>query len=128
MSLTNERLLILPFDGAEVFSSTGAWLAEELGASALLYAAVAYFSFDDEFPAQQMMDNHAELHKQILWWLEDIYTSVAYLFQMVRDYHAGNVLNEVVYDPDSEALYTTSRRDPATLTSYCGFARGRLRR
>jgi hypothetical protein len=85
----------------------GRSLADKLGASELLYAAVAYFSFDEEFYAQSMIDANPELEEEIMWWLDDIYSNLYNLFGHIRTYHHGKNLEHVVFDDEGEALYVS---------------------
>lgn len=90
----------------------GIKLAERIGASELLYAAVALFSFDDSGVAEAIIDSNGLLEEDILWWLDDILSSLCNLFSHVRTFHNGQELDEVVFDSEEEALYITSKTRP----------------
>lgn len=90
----------------------GMKLAALIGASELLYAAVALFSFDDSGPGEAVIDANGKLEEDIIWWLDDILSSHCNLFQHVRTFHNGQELDEVVFDTEEEALYISSRARP----------------
>lgn len=73
-------ILNLPYDGA--FNMLGSNLAEHIGASPLLYAALAYFVFDESFFLEDLSDNYPELEEDLMWWLEDFYSSH---YRMIED-------------------------------------------
>ena len=87
-------------------------LAQHLGASELLYAAVAYYSFDEQFFAQTFIDNNPELEEDIMWWLDDIYSSFYNYFEHIKAYHHGKDLEHVVFDDADSALYVSSTSRP----------------
>lgn len=109
MPLPNDRLLILPLDHSEVFSTDGSKLAARLGPSELIYAAVAMFSFDDTGVAESLIDSNPLLEYDIIYWLEDALTSMAQLFLNIRTFHNEQVLDEVVFDIAAETLYVSSK-------------------
>lgn len=109
MSLTRDKLLILPLDPSEAFSETGRKLAARLGASELFYAAVAMLSFDDTGVAESLIDSNTVLEHDIINWLEDVLTSFAQLFLNIRTFHNEQELDEVVYDVAAETLYVSSK-------------------
>lgn len=119
MSLNRNNLLIIPFEHSGAFSSLGDKLAQRLGASELLYAAVAYYSWENELFAQSLIDNNPELTEEIMWWLEDILTSYYSLFNHIRTFHNGQDLDQVVYDAPEETLYVSSKARPV----FCGHRR-----
>lgn len=90
----------------------GMKLADLIGASELLYAAVALFSFDDSGPGEAIIDANGKLEEDILWWLDDILSSHCNLFQHVRTFHHGQELDEVVFDSEEAALYISSKARP----------------
>ncbi len=108
MSSMIPKLLIERLEYADVFNRIGQELADQLGASVLLYAAIAYFSFDEEFHAQSLLDNHSELEEEIMWWLDDVYSSYYNFFRNLRTYHDGNTLTQVVYESDDGSIYIQS--------------------
>lgn len=112
MSLTRNSLLILPLEPSEAFSTHGDQLAKLIGASELLYAAVALFSFDDSGAGEAIIDANGLLEEDILWWLDDVLSSHCNLFEHVRTFHNGQELDEVVFDPEEEALYISSKARP----------------
>lgn len=65
----------------------GDGLAERMGASALLYAAIAYYVFCDTFYLDDMTDNDPDIAEDLVWWLEDIYSSFYDLFSNLRKYY-----------------------------------------
>lgn len=109
MSLARSNLLILPLEHSEAFSSLGMKLAKRIGASELIYAAVALFSFDDSSVAEAIIDSNGFLEHDIINWLEDALTSLAHLFNHARNFHDGQELDEVVFDVEAEALYISSK-------------------
>lgn len=109
MAFTRNTLLILPLEPSEVFSANGQLLANRLGASELVYAAVAMLSFDDTGVAESMIDSNPLLEYDIIYWLEDVLTSLAQLFLNIRTFHNEQELDEVVYDVAAETLYVTSK-------------------
>lgn len=123
MSSMIPRLLIERLEYADVFSSLGHRLADQLGASVLLYAAISYYAFDEEFNAQSLIDNHSELEEEIMWWLEEIFTSHCNFFRDIRTYHDGNDLTQIVYEPSDGSLYIESAPTPELLRSRFRFAR-----
>ena len=109
MSLTQEKLLIVPLEHSEAFSGSDIKLANKLGASELIYAAVSVFSFDQSGPAESLIDSNPDLEHDVINWLEDVLTSLAHLFLNIRTFHNEQELDEVVYDAPAETLYVTSK-------------------
>lgn len=109
MSLTRNNLLILPLEPSEVFSTHGNKLAKRIGTSELIYAAIALFSFDDSGVAEAIIDSNGNLEGDIIYWLEDMLTSLARLFNQVRTFHDGQELDEVLYDVEAETLFVSSK-------------------
>lgn len=105
----------------------GHGLAEHIGASALLYAAVAYFVFDDSFFLEDIAENNPELQEELHWWCEDIYSSFYTIFDNLRTFYettdksAGPTpswyrlapfrLLKVVYWHPDEDVYIQASRD-----------------
>jgi len=101
----------------------GKMLADRIGASALLYAAVAYFVFDESFYIDDMLEHHPELHEEIMWWLEDICPTFYDLFTNLRTYYepaasstetspARFELLAVRYTEPDEEILIVATRDP----------------
>lgn len=99
----------------------GKKLADHIGASALLYAAIAYFVFDDSFYLEDIKENNPDLEEELHWWCEDIYSSFYTLFENLRTFYETSdkssgasenwrtrkpfhLLKVVYYEPD-EDLY-----------------------
>lgn len=90
----------------------GQKLAARIGASELLYAAVALFSFEDSGPGEAIIDANGKLEEDIIWWLDDVLSSYYNLFEHVRTFHNGQELDEVVFDSEEETLYISSKARP----------------
>lgn len=88
MSLTGLRSIILnlPFDVA--FRMLGSKIAEQIGATPLLYAALAYFVFDESFFLEDLSDNYPDLESDLNWWLEDFYSDYYSVLNDLRIYYA----------------------------------------
>ncbi|MNZ13963.1 hypothetical protein D3C78_308760 [compost metagenome] len=65
----------------------GRKLADQIGASALLYAAIAYFVFDESFYLEDLSDNYPDLNEELTWWCDDIYSTFYDLFQNLRTFY-----------------------------------------
>ncbi len=107
--------LTLPYDQA--FQFVGGPLADQLGASALLYAAIAYYVFDDSFFAEDLLDHHPEDQEALLAWLQDLYDNVGSLFDSLRAYYERQTISsyhllQVYYRRDAEELYVIAANDP----------------
>lgn len=105
----------------------GKKLADHIGASALLYAAIAYFVFDDAFYLEDINDNNPDMEEELNWWCDDIYSTFYTLFENLRTFYettdkssgAGQnwrtrkpfSLLKVVYAEDDEDLYIQASRD-----------------
>lgn len=90
----------------------GQKLADHIGASGLLYAAIAYFSFDESFFAESLIDNYPEMEEELLWWLDDIYVSLYNFFENVRKFFDGNYIDKFIYDDGEETVYITGTPRP----------------
>jgi hypothetical protein len=108
MSMSYERLIVFQVEFRSAFNAVGVKLSTVIGASSLIYAAIAYYSFDEEFYMQSIIDSYAEFEESLLWWLEDIYSELYNLFDHIRAYHRGNHFKEVFYDPEDGSLYVAS--------------------
>lgn len=109
MRLNSNRLIVLELEYNRAFSMLGQQLAEELGAQFLIYAAVAYYSFDEEFYMQSVIDSNPQREESIMWWLDDIYSELYNFFENIRTYHSGNQIEEVVFDSEVDTIYVSSR-------------------
>lgn len=105
----------------------GKKLADHIGASALLYAAIAYFVFDDSFYLEDINENNPDLEEELNWWCDDIYSTFYTLFDNLRTFYettdkpSGSGQNwrtrkpfsllKVVYSEDDEDLYIQASRD-----------------
>lgn len=105
----------------------GKKLADQIGASALLYAAIAYFVFDDSFFLEDIADNNPDLQEELTWWCDDIYSTFYTLFENLRTFYettepsVGALTNwrtrrpfqllKVVYAEFDEDLYIQATRD-----------------
>lgn len=100
----------------------GQKLAARIGASELLYAAVALFSFEDSGPGEAIIDANGKLEEDIIWWLDDVLSSYYNLFEHVRTFYNGQELDEVVFDSEEETLYISGKARPVL------YSRGRSTR
>lgn len=110
----------LPFD--EAFQTFGETLAERLGASALLYAAIAYYVFDDSFFVEDLIDHNPELAEPIVAWMEDLYCAFGNILYQLRVYYAKDTFHsesestyqllKVNYVSTDEDLYVSATCDP----------------
>lgn len=93
----------------------GETLADQIGASALLYAAIAYFVFDDEFFIEDLTENYPERYDEIMWWLEDIHSTFYELFGNIRVYYeTTEEAHRASHRPHRcQRSYRTSGRHPA---------------
>ncbi|MNO19219.1 hypothetical protein D3C76_89470 [compost metagenome] len=112
----------------------GRKLADIIGASALLYAAVAYFVFDDAFFLEDLSENYPDLEEDLTWWCDDFYAEHYTLLQNLRIFYettddrprphspacrrrfevnqpSFRLLKVVYHEPD-EDMYITASRDP----------------
>lgn len=112
MSMPSERLIVFHLEFKSAFNAVGLKLSTAIGASSLIYAAIAYYSFDDEFYMQSIIDSYSEFEDSLIWWLEDIYTECYNLFGHIRAYHRGNHFKEVFYDTEDGSLYVASDKSP----------------
>jgi hypothetical protein len=124
MSLIRKDLLILPLEYTEVFCERGDKLAKLVGASALLYAAIAMISFDNTGPAEAIIDSSGLVPEDIIWWLEDVMITNPHLFQNVRTFHHGQELVHVLFEAGDSTLYVSSTARPL-LRDHPGFSRRR---
>jgi hypothetical protein len=105
----------------------GKKLADHIGASALLYAAIAYFVFDDAFYLEDINDNNPDMEEELNWWCDDIYSTFYTLFDNLRTFYETtdkssgsgqnwrtrkpfSLLKVVYWEPD-EDLYIQASRD-----------------
>jgi hypothetical protein len=105
----------------------GKKLADHMGASALLYAAIAYFVFDDSFYLEDITDNNPDMEEELQWWCDDIYSTCYTLFDNLRTFYettdksSGSgtnwrtrkpfrLLTVVYYEPDEDLYIQASRR------------------
>lgn len=100
MSLTGLRSIILnlPFDVA--FRMLGSKIAEQIGATPLLYAALAYFVFDESFFLEDLSDHYPELESDLNWWLEDFYSDFHVVLEDLRHYYATPLQDVVSHRPN----------------------------
>lgn len=105
----------------------GKKLADHIGASALLYAAIAYFVFDDSFYLEDINENNPDMEEELMWWCDDIYSTFYTLFENLRTFYettdksSGPAQNwrtrkpfsllKVVYAEFDEDLYIQASRD-----------------
>lgn len=104
----------------------GRGLADHIGASALLYAAIAYFVFDDSFYLEDIVENNPDLEEDLQWWCEDIYSSFYTIFDNLRTFYettdkpAGpptgrfsrppfRLLKVIYWEPDEDVYIQASR-------------------
>ncbi|MNB58685.1 hypothetical protein D3C87_364130 [compost metagenome] len=104
----------------------GAKLADQIGASALLYAAIAYFVFDEAYFLEDISDNNPELLEELTWWCEDIYSTFYKLFENLRTFYETtepstgspkdwrarrpfHLLSVIYWEPDENVFITASR-------------------
>lgn len=106
----------------------GESLAECIGASALLYAAIAYFVFDDSYYMDDIIENNPDIEDQLRWWLDDIQSSFFEIITNLRryyetDYEAARHISPsspkrayeliaVRYREADEDLFIAATRDP----------------
>lgn len=102
----------------------GASLANQIGASALLYAVIAYIVFDEAFYLEDIIEHHPDLYDDMTWWQDDIYSTYYSLFQNLRTFYETTEttssshgtrknpfkLLKVVYDSYGENIYITASR------------------
>lgn len=119
-------VLTLPYKQA--FNMFGESLAECIGASALLYAAIAYFVFDDSYYMDDIIENNPDIEDQLRWWLDDIQSSFFEIITNLRryyetDYEAARHISPsspkrayeliaVRYREADEDLFIAATRDP----------------
>jgi len=84
-------------------------LAGCIGASAMLYAAIAYFVFDEAFYIEDLLENHPEEEDEIRWWLDDIQSTFFDVFTNLRRYY------ETDYDGVSRTPQATRTQRPYVL-------------
>lgn len=106
----------------------GRKLADQIGASALLYAAVAYFVFDDAFFLEDISENNPELEEELTWWCEDIFSTLYDLFMNLRKFyettepssraaedwridHPFRLLKVIYIEPDEDVYISASRNE-----------------
>lgn len=110
----------------------GRRLAEQIGASALLYAAIAYFVFDESFFLEDISENYPELEEPLIWWCDDIYSTFYTIFENLRKFYETTgtpprfstaaaafkaqrpfrLLGVIYYEPD-EDIFISASRDPS---------------
>lgn len=110
----------------------GRGLAEQIGASALLYAAIAYFVFDESFFLEDISENYPELEEPLIWWCDDIYSTFYTIFENLRKFYETTgtpprfstaaaafkarrpfrLLGVTYYEPD-EDVFISASRDPS---------------
>lgn len=66
----------------------GGKLADHIGATPLLYAALAYFVFDESFFLEDLAENYPELDYELSEWLEAFYCDQYDLIEELRKYYA----------------------------------------
>jgi len=111
----------------------GRGLAEQIGASALLYAAIAYFVFDEPFFLEDISENYPDQEESLIWWCDDIYSSFYAIFENLRKFYETTgsprparfgtaaaafkarapfrLLGVTYYEPD-EDIFISASRDP----------------
>lgn len=123
--MTDVSSISLPMPYNQAFSMIGAMLAEQLGATSLLYAAIAYFVFDDAFYMEDIIENTPDRIDEIQWWCDDIYSEFHYLIDGLRIYYDTSSYSSgkrpyqlltVTYDRDEESIFVRASRNPRDLT------------
>lgn len=104
----------------------GGDLAERIGASPMLYAALAYFVFDESFFLEDLSENYPEQEQDLIWWLESFFADHYRTIEQLRMYYASPLqehsgtgrarfapyrLLHVVYDPVEECLAIRASSD-----------------
>lgn len=90
----------------------GDGLADRIGASALLYAALAYFVFDESYFLEDLSENYPELTDELMWWLEDFYSNY---YQMIEDLRT---LYETSIGPTERSGYIRQRNYRLLIVTY----------
>lgn len=99
----------------------GATLADQLGATPLIYAAIAYFVFDDAFFMEDIIENTPDRIDELQWWCEDFYSEFYYLINDLRTYYDTSSYSDgkgsyqlltVTYDSDEESIFVRASRNP----------------
>lgn len=88
MSLTGLRSIILNLPYEVAFGMFGGKLADHIGATPLLYAALAYFVFDESFFLEDLVENYPELDYELSQWLEAFYCDQYHYIEELRKYYA----------------------------------------
>lgn len=111
--------LSVPYDQA--FSMIGVTLAEQLGATPLIYAAIAYFVFDDAFFMDDIIENTPDRTDELQWWCEDFYSEFYYLIDGLRIYYDTASYSDgkrpfqlltATYDLREESVFIRASRNP----------------
>lgn len=66
-------------------------LADHIGASALLYAALAYFVFDEDYFLEDLSTNYPELNNELMCWLEAFVTDQSTMIEHLRKFYETSI-------------------------------------
>lgn len=115
------RSIAIRLPRGEVFWEFNGSLVEQLGASPLIYAAIAYYVFDDPFFAEDIIEHNPDYVEHVLVWLENLYTACGPLINQLRAYYENDTLYSsttppfyllsTYYEPDSEDLLIVASTD-----------------
>ena len=102
----------------EVLRDQDRYHASLLGISPMIYAAIAYFVFDDSFFAEDVIENNPSIMHEFMDWLEFIYSTHTDLITNLRTFYDMSskdpipglpyALLRVRYESSTEDLYVTA--------------------
>lgn len=81
--------LNLTYDVA--FNMLGDKLAVHIGASALLYAALAYFVFDESFFLEDLVEHYPDMDSELSAWIEDFYIAQYDMIEQLRIFYGTSL-------------------------------------
>ncbi|MNP89027.1 hypothetical protein D3C85_14230 [compost metagenome] len=118
--------IVLTLSKEKAFDESGRKLLDLIGASAMLYAAVAYFVFDDSFFAEDLIENYGDNASDIVAWLEHLYATCETMITGLRVYYettdklepAGTGQNtnsykliRVTFSPEDEYIFIRASKN-----------------